>query len=137
DSASVQKLAAYLKTLPADASPPAKQDVNPANGGSTLFVGSFDTGIPLSETVTRTLAGIGKGMSDLGSGVKERFQQAFSSPTMSSLITGERPEDAIAETRRLEAPLMATTAGKVGNVAGKVATALPTVFIPGANTLVG
>jgi hypothetical protein len=99
-----------------------KDEFNPTNGMST------------AELVA---AGIGKGMTDLARGAKERFQQAFGSPTMSSLVTGEKPEDAIAESRRLDAPLMATTAGKTGNIVGKVAASLPTVLIPGANTLAG
>lgn len=98
------------------------QEVNPTNDMSTA---------------DRVLAGVGKGMTDLGRGAKERVQQLFGTPTMSSLITGSKPEDAIAESRRLDAPLMATMGGKVGNVVGKVATALPTVLIPGANTLAG
>jgi hypothetical protein len=99
-----------------------KDEFNPTNGMST------------AELVA---AGIGKGMTDLARGAKERFQQAFGSPTMSSLVSGEKPEDAIAESRRLDAPLMATTAGKTGNIVGKVAASLPTVLIPGANTLAG
>lgn len=39
--------------------------------------------------------------------------------------------------KRATAPLKATTAGKVGNIAGTVATVLPTAFIPGANTYTG
>ena len=43
----------------------------------------------------------------------------------------------VEEARKLEAPLMDTTAGKVGNVAGSIATMLPAAFIPGANTVAG
>jgi hypothetical protein len=43
----------------------------------------------------------------------------------------------IDESRRLDAPLMETGAGLVGNIAGKVAVAAPTALIPGANTIVG
>lgn len=42
-----------------------------------------------------------------------------------------------AEMRRLEGPLLNTTAGKVGNFAGSVAATIPAAFIPGANTYAG
>ena len=41
------------------------------------------------------------------------------------------------EAKKLEAPLMSTTAGKIGNFAGQVAALAPTALIPGANTLGG
>jgi hypothetical protein len=41
------------------------------------------------------------------------------------------------ERKRLDQPLMDTRAGKIGNVAGNVAAALPTAFVPGANTYTG
>jgi hypothetical protein len=43
----------------------------------------------------------------------------------------------VAEARRLDAPLMDTTAGKVGNLAGNIAMLAPTAFIPGAATIPG
>jgi len=43
----------------------------------------------------------------------------------------------VADSRQLDAPLMNSTAGKVGNVAGNVANTLPLAFAPGANTLGG
>jgi hypothetical protein len=43
----------------------------------------------------------------------------------------------VAEARKLDAPLMNTTAGKFGDFAGNVATTLPLAFIPGANTVKG
>lgn len=44
---------------------------------------------------------------------------------------------AVDEAKRLDAPLLATGAGKMGNLAGGVAAALPTAFVPGANTYTG
>lgn len=41
------------------------------------------------------------------------------------------------ERNKLDAPLLSTTAGTVGNVTGNIAAAVPTVAIPGANTLAG
>ena len=71
----------------------------------------------------RWAAGTGKGMTDLARGAGERL--------------GIVSPDDIAASRQQDAPLMATSAGKVGNITGKVATALPATLIPGANTLVG
>lgn len=42
-----------------------------------------------------------------------------------------------AASRRYDAPLMSTTAGQVGNLAGNVTAALPALFVPGANTYAG
>lgn len=74
----------------------------------------------------RTLAGIGSGMSSVvralgGGSLLEKFG-----------LPGTK-EDAEA----LDAPLMATTAGKVGRVIGTAAPALPTMLIPGVNTYAG
>ena len=41
------------------------------------------------------------------------------------------------ETKRQDAPLMATTAGKVGNIAGTGALAVPLTMIPGGDSLLG
>lgn len=104
--------------------------------------------------VDRFVAGMGKGTHDLIQGAGERigdlvnFVAPAPAPTMSSLITGNAPQSAaarlglptaadVAESRQIDAPLMATTAGRAGNIAGKIAAALPTVFIPGANGAVG
>lgn len=69
------------------------------------------------------LAGVGKGMTDLARGVGQRL--------------GMVDQASIDEAAKLDAPLMRTGAGATGNVVGKVATALPTMAIPGANTMVG
>jgi hypothetical protein len=75
------------------------------------------------NTGAKLAAGIGSGMTDLAYGVGQRL--------------GLVDQKAIDEKRRLDSPLKATTAGSVGNVAGKVAVGLPAAFIPGANTLGG
>lgn len=69
------------------------------------------------------LSGAGKAMTDLGRGVGQ----------MVGLV--DRAD--VAESRRLDAPLMNTNAGLAGNVVGNIATALPTMAIPGVNTLRG
>jgi len=106
DSASVRKLGAYLKTMPAQAAPAEAYD--PTEG--------------MSPT-DKFLAGTGKAFADLGRGVGQ----------MVGLVSQEEVDEA----KRLDAPLMRTTAGTVGNVTGNVAAALPTVFIPGAQGLAG
>lgn len=77
-------------------------------------------------TGERTLAGIGSGMSSvlraLGGG---------------SLLAKMGLPASKEEAQALDAPLMATTAGKVGRVLGTAAPALPTMLIPGVNTYAG
>jgi hypothetical protein len=75
------------------------------------------------STTDKFLAGVGKGFSDVGRGVGQ--------------LVGLTSQEDINEAKRLDAPLMNTTAGTVGNVTGTVAAALPTVFIPGAQTIGG
>lgn len=43
----------------------------------------------------------------------------------------------VAESRHLDAPLMSTTAGKVGNVLGTIAPLAATAVVPGVNTILG
>lgn len=69
------------------------------------------------------LAGVGKSMYDVGRGVGQ--------------LVGAVSREDIDEARRLDAPLMQTTAGKAGAITGGVAAFAPTMFIPGANTAVG
>jgi hypothetical protein len=66
-------------------------------------------------------AGAGKAFVDIGRGAGQ--------------LVGAVPSDGASRT--LDAPLMATTAGKVGNFAGNVALAAPAAFVPGANTVAG
>jgi len=75
------------------------------------------------STYQRTMAGIGKGFVDFGRGVGQ--------------LVGAVDRKDIEEARRLDGPLMKTTAGKVGNLIGNVATIAPTALIPGAATLRG
>lgn len=52
-------------------------------------------------------------------------------------LMGLVSQEDVDEAKRLEAPLMRTGAGAAGNIAGNIAAAIPTVAIPGANTLAG
>lgn len=83
---------------------------------------TFDPTADMSTT-QRVLAGVGKAMTDVGRGAGQ----------MLGLVSRKDIEDA----RALDAPLMNTTAGKVGNIGGSLAMLAPTALIPGANTLTG
>lgn len=71
----------------------------------------------------RFRAGMGKAMVDTARGLGQ--------------MVGLVDRSDVEESRRLDAPLMSTTGGKVGNFAGNVATTVPLAFIPGANTVRG
>ncbi len=89
----------------------------------TLQFGPLDTGIPLPKSIGAGLEGAGKAVSDLGQGIGQWF--------------GMNSKQDVADTRARDSALMDTTAGKVGNFAGNVGIALPTMFIPGVNTYTG
>jgi hypothetical protein len=75
------------------------------------------------STFDKVAAGFGKAITDTGRGLGQ----------MVGIIDRKDVEDA----RQLDAPLMNTTAGKVGDFAGNVAATLPLAFVPGANTVRG
>jgi hypothetical protein len=100
---------------------------SPADDAGTLQFGPIDTGIPLPVSVTRGLAGAGKTFADIYRGGKQLL----------NIGDQAQLQNEIDEAKRRDAPLMDTTAGKVGNFIGNVAVAAPTAFIPGANSLVG
>lgn len=74
-------------------------------------------------TTEKVLAGAGKAFMDVKRGVGQ--------------LIGTESQADIDEAKRTDAPLMDTTAGKVGNIGGNVAIALPAMFVPGANTVAG
>lgn len=130
DTAAARALAAELRRTMKSAGPaPAPaQALDPAAGGSTLqvlnpFGKNFDTGIPLSEGMTQGLAGAGKAFMDTGRGIGQ--------------LLGLVDRKEVEESRKLDAPLMSTNAGAVGNFEGNLALAIPAMMIPGANTLRG
>jgi len=96
---------------------------DPSAGTGTLQFGPLDTGIKTPEWLNRSLAGVGKAMTDVGRGTGQ----------MLGLVSRQDVEQA----RKLDKPLMDTTAGSVGNFLGNVAMLAPTAFIPGANTVTG
>lgn len=68
-------------------------------------------------------AGAGKAVYDLGLGVRQ--------------LLGLAQPGEVEQTRERDAPLMGTTSGKVGNFLGNVGAFMPTMLVPGANTLAG
>lgn len=69
-------------------------------------------------------SGAGRGMTNVVRGVGQ--------------LVGLGPnEQEVAEQRKQDAPLMRTGAGMAGDIAGNVAATLPTLLIPGANTVTG
>ena len=87
---------------------PKAEKADPTEGMST-----FDKGA----------AAFGKAIYDVGRGLKQRVG-----------LMSQEEADANAE---MDAPLMKTGAGVVGNILGNVAMAAPLSVIPGANTVVG
>ena len=75
------------------------------------------------------LAGVGSTLSGLGTGIRQ-----LASPYG---VGTEKLRQDVAEQRRLDAPLMATPGGRVGELAGNIATTVPTMAIPGVNTVRG
>lgn len=103
-----QMMAAHFRPKP---EPPEPMNFDPTEGMSTA---------------DKVLAGVGSGMASVGravglGGAMSRFG-----------LPGSK-----AEADALDAPLMNTTAGKVGRVAGNVAAVAPAMLIPGANTYTG
>jgi hypothetical protein len=129
DHEGAQKLADYIKSQGAapkmalykDANGNAVASADPTGHGLQPWTGVSPTdGMSGFE---KFRAGYGKGVVDLGRGVGQ--------------MAGITSRQDVADARQLDAPLMATGAGSVGDIAGTVATALPAAFVPGANTYVG
>lgn len=129
DGEAVRKLGGYLQQMrggKTDALLREADGMNPAKGGDNF------------------LAGAGKAFSDTWSGLQQADAR------LRSMLPGTLPDTARAyggaadaieretdERKRLDAPLMRTGAGRAGNITGHIATALPAMFVPGANTLAG
>jgi hypothetical protein len=98
---------------------------------------------PTGSTMQNFLAGAGKGISDLGTGAKQvldipavwleskfpglsRWSQAQGMP--SAADSAAQTNAGVEETRRLDKPLMDTTAGTLGSIVGQAAG----IMLPGA-----
>ncbi len=120
----------------ADESAPVVND--PAN---TPVVGNFDN----------FLAGIGSGMSDIGLGVQQLANRIAPnvgvplSPGAQRVEIDREPFDRrrdelreqVRTKREIDAPLDDTKAGLGGKITGNIALGLPTLAVPGANTVTG
>ena len=96
-------------------------------------------------------AGVGQGMMRAARAVKQaidvpavalertfggqRVSRALGMPTAQE--SAQMTRQLLAEAEALDAPLLATGAGRAGSIVGQVAPLLPTAFIPGANTYAG
>lgn len=86
-------------------------------------------------TTTKVLAGVGKSFVDTGRGVGQLLRKVL--PEGASNAMGLPTQEDIDQSKKLDAPLLKTTAGMLGNVGGSAALALPTAVIPGANSVTG
>src|SRR5689334_5122698 len=96
----------------------ARSPVAHADPNSNSPVGS-----EIGAMLENLRAGAGKYFADLGRGLGQKL--------------GLTSYQDVADSRALDAPLMATTAGKVGNIGTGILTAAPAMAIPGANTVAG
>lgn len=84
------------------------------------------------STADKALAGAGKAIVDLGRGVGQLIPTRRNGK-WEPLVTRADIE----ESRQLDAPLMNTTAGRLGNIGGNIAMLAPTALIPGAASIRG
>lgn len=102
-----------------------------------------------SSFLGNVAAGVGKGVTDIGLGVKQRYLELANAmggkrESLDPQLLGTTAPQVLASTnadvvekRRVDAPLMATTGGKVGNFVGKAIPAVVAAFLPGGQTLTG
>jgi hypothetical protein len=123
DGATQEQVLSYAQQNFKTGKPATAKAPDPSEGSVTFRPFGVDTGIELGQGASRFLAGTGKAFADLGRGVGQ--------------AVGAVDRQDVAESRKLDAPLMKTGAGVSGHIAGNVAALLPTAFIPGANTYTG
>lgn len=124
DVEAVKKLGAYLQTIgPADSAANPTHDemaAKIANDPISMGAKNFTKDMSFLEKFN---AGAGKAVNDIGQGVGQRV----------GLVSNED----VKETRRLDAPLMKTSAAKAGNIGANVALLAPAALVPGAATVPG
>lgn len=89
------------------------------------------------STTQKVLAGIGQGMTKAARAVASGVRLLGPQYAASADAVGLPNEADAQEAARLDAPLMKTTAGKVGSGIGTGAVGLPMMLVPGANTYLG
>jgi hypothetical protein len=94
---------------------------DPSAGGGEFYVGPWDTGLHTPQWLDRTLAGAGRGIEH---GLRSVGNWA-----------GLVPDSVLATEKETDKPLMATTAGQVGNLIGESALTAPIGM--GAGAVVG
>jgi len=85
--------------------------VDPSAGSLPFQIGPWNTGLQMPQGLSRFLAGAGQGMTDLARHA-------------GNLVGLESNQD-LANAKALDAPLMNTTAGKIGNFVGTTAALAP------------
>jgi hypothetical protein len=128
DADAARQLAAAIRGL--SATPQPEMDISPTSGMSTF---------------QRTAAGAGKFLADMGRGVPQAALDMFTAHPLSLGLksdpllvqASERFRTQADEAKARDAPLMQTTAGKIGNIGGGIAFSAPLAMIPGANTYAG
>jgi hypothetical protein len=89
-----------------------------ANDPITKGAQNFAADMPMMDKFN---AGVGKAVNDIGTGIGQRL----------GLVSRQDVKDQ----RQIDAPLMNTTAGKVGNIAGNVTMIAPASLVPGAQSV--
>lgn len=153
DNESAAKLAAYIQQTMSQPTADSHSSLKQTNPGeydpaSPEYQAKYGATSGMS-TADKFNAGAGKAFADLGRGVEQVGAGIadFVSPrqqTVGGLVSGrpvqsrvDEQRQNVADSRALDAPLMNTTAGKVGNIAGNIAAFAPALAIPGVNTLAG
>lgn len=149
DSEGAKQLADYIRSQSAPKSVSQYDVVN----GQLVPTGSKDAVAARSPVAGNNFAqnaliGSGKFFTDLGLGARQIYGQVADIVTpqdknLSGLITGQQPsrtaalQQEVADKRAIDAPVMATAGGKVGQIGTGILTAAPLSAIPGANTYTG
>lgn len=134
DGASQDEILAYAQKQFAPKKPLTETNPSEYDPDSQAFQAKYG---PLSQSNFENFrAAWGKAVTDLGRGAKQ-LGQAIAPKWAgggTGYIASQVQQD---EVKRRDAALLNTKSGFAGNIAGNVATALPTMFIPGVNTYSG
>lgn len=126
DAEIAQHLGASAAAIAAGNPPAAPTVYDPSAGGGTLSFGPIDTGIHTPEWLDRLMAGTGRGMVHTVNSLRDLVGDKGGDPqTLSGLVTGAKPQTRLQEEAQIDAPLMKTTAGKIGNAVGETAITAP------------